>query len=180
MFASGTGRHVDSGALDNFEQGLLNALAADVAGDARVVACLARDLVDLVDVDDATCGPVCIPVGSLEQTDEQAFDVFAHVSGFGQAGGIGDGEGNVEESGQNLRHEGLAAARGADQEHVAFGKLDQLLFGVLNVARGACFLFGAGKRDLVLLLLRGLVLAPALPCRAAAAEYPFIVVVDSD
>src|SRR5205085_307111 len=42
---------VGAGALDDLEQRLLDALAAHVAGGGRRVA-LARDLVDLVDVDD--------------------------------------------------------------------------------------------------------------------------------
>src|SRR6202007_1770725 len=44
------------GALQNFQQGLLNALTGDVASNRRVLA-LAGDLVDLVDVDDAGLGP---------------------------------------------------------------------------------------------------------------------------
>src|SRR5690606_13262277 len=50
------GRHVGDRALHDLEQRLLNTLAGDVAGD-RGVLCLARDLVDLVDVDDAALGP---------------------------------------------------------------------------------------------------------------------------
>ena len=47
---------VGAGALDDLQQRLLHALAADVAGDGRGVA-LAGDLVDLVDVDDAARAP---------------------------------------------------------------------------------------------------------------------------
>ena len=45
-------RHAGHRAFDHLEQRLLHALARHVAGDRRVVG-LARDLVDLVDVDDA-------------------------------------------------------------------------------------------------------------------------------
>ena len=48
-------RHVGDGALQDLEQRLLHALAADVAGDRGVLA-LAGDLVDLVDIDDAALG----------------------------------------------------------------------------------------------------------------------------
>ena len=44
-------RHVGDGPLEQLEQGLLDPLARDVAGDRDVLAGLA-DLVDLVDVDD--------------------------------------------------------------------------------------------------------------------------------
>ena len=53
-------------ALDDLEQRLLHALARDVARDRRVVA-LARDLVDLVDVDDAALRLLDVVVGVLQQ-----------------------------------------------------------------------------------------------------------------
>jgi hypothetical protein len=52
VLAAALGRHVGHRALDDLQQGLLHALARHVARDGRVLA-LARDLVDLVDVDDA-------------------------------------------------------------------------------------------------------------------------------
>ena len=58
-------RHVRDGAFDDLEQRLLHALARDVAGDRRVVA-LARDLVDLVDVDDAALRALDVVVGVLQ------------------------------------------------------------------------------------------------------------------
>ena len=54
------------GAFDDLEQRLLHALAGDVARDRRVVA-LARDLVDLVDVDDAALRALDVVVGVLQQ-----------------------------------------------------------------------------------------------------------------
>src|SRR3546814_4715610 len=52
MLAPALRRHAGHGALDQLEQRLLHALARHVAGDRRVLT-LARDLVDLVDLDDA-------------------------------------------------------------------------------------------------------------------------------
>ena len=66
VLAAALGRHVGDRALDDLEQRLLHALAGDVAGDRRVVA-LARDLVDLVDVDDAALRPLDVVVGVLQQ-----------------------------------------------------------------------------------------------------------------
>jgi hypothetical protein len=51
------------------------------------------------------------------------FDVFAHVAGFGERGGVGDGEGDVEHAGQRLGQQRLAAARGAQQQDVGLGQL---------------------------------------------------------
>ena len=56
MLAPALRRHRGDRALDQLEQRLLHALAGHVAGDRGVVA-LARDLVDLVDVDDAASAP---------------------------------------------------------------------------------------------------------------------------
>ena len=52
VLAAALRRHVRDRALEDLQQGLLDALAGDVPGDRRVLA-LAGDLVDLVDVDDA-------------------------------------------------------------------------------------------------------------------------------
>jgi hypothetical protein len=71
------------GALEDLQQRLLHALAGDVAGDRRVVA-LARDLVDLVDVDDAPLGPLDVVVGGLQQLEDDVLDVLADVAGLGE------------------------------------------------------------------------------------------------
>ena len=70
--------------FEDFEQGLLHALAGDVAGDGGVLA-LARDLVDLVDVDDAALGALDVVVGVLEQVEDDVLDVLADVAGLGEA-----------------------------------------------------------------------------------------------
>jgi hypothetical protein len=66
VLAAALGRHARRRALDDLQQRLLHALAGDVAGDRRVVA-LARDLVDLVDVDDAALRLLDVVVGVLQQ-----------------------------------------------------------------------------------------------------------------
>ena len=52
----------------------------NVSGDARVVG-LARDLVDLVDVDDAGLRPGDITSG-LDQPEQDILDVFPHIAGL--------------------------------------------------------------------------------------------------
>ena len=106
------GRHAGHRALDDLEQRLLHALAGDVAGDRRVLA-LARDLVDLVDVDDAALGALDVVVRRLEQVEDDVLDVLADVAGLGQRGGVGDRERHVEDLGQRLRQQRLAASRWA-------------------------------------------------------------------
>src|SRR4029077_18199273 len=69
VLAAALRRHVRDGSLKYFQQSLLDTLTGDVAGDRRVVA-LARDLVDLVDVDDPALGAIEIEVGGLDETEE--------------------------------------------------------------------------------------------------------------
>ena len=102
VLAAALRRHVGDGALDDLEQRLLHALAGDVAGDRWVVA-LARDLVDLVDVDDAALGALDVEVGGLDQVEQDVLHVLADVAGLGERGGVGDGEGHIEDLGQRLR-----------------------------------------------------------------------------
>ena len=69
------------GALEDLQQRLLHALAGHVARDRRVVR-LARDLVDLVDVDDPGLRLLDVEVGGLDQLEEDVLDVLADVAGL--------------------------------------------------------------------------------------------------
>ena len=119
------GRDVGHAPLDDLQQRLLHPLAGDVAGNGGVGA-LAGELIDLVDVDDAVLGAGHIVVGRLDEAQEDILHVLAHVPGLGQARGVGDGEGDVQDAGHGLGEQGLAGARGPDEEDVAL--LDLPLF----------------------------------------------------
>ena len=96
VLAPTLGRHARNGALEDLEQRLLDTLAAHVARDRRVVG-LARDLVDLVDVDDPGLGLLHVEVGGLDQLQQDVLDVLADVAGLGQRRGVGDGERHVQD-----------------------------------------------------------------------------------
>ena len=113
-------------ALEDLEQRLLHAFAGDVARDARVLR-LARDLVDLVDVDDAALALGDVEVAGLEQPDEDVLDVLADVARFGQRRGVGDRERHVEDARERLREQRLADARRADQQDVRLVELDVVI-----------------------------------------------------
>ena len=72
--------------------------------------------------------PVCarlhIAVGGLQQLEDDVLDVFADVAGFGQRGGVHDGERHVEHLGQRLRQQRLAGAGGPDEQDVRLRELD--------------------------------------------------------
>ena len=110
---------VTNGSLEDFEKGLLDAFARDVARDGDVFG-LAADFVDLIDVDDAALGLFDVEVGRLEEAKNDVFDVFTNVAGFGQGGGIDDAERDVEDAGERLSEESLSGAGGAEEEDVGF------------------------------------------------------------
>jgi hypothetical protein len=60
----------------------------------------------------------------LEQLEHDVLDVFAHVAGFGQGGGIGDGERHMEDARQGLGQERLAGACRADHQDIALLEID--------------------------------------------------------
>ena len=131
MLAAAFGRHGCDRALDELEERLLDTLARDIARDRRIGA-FARDLVDLVDVDDASAGAVDIAVGGIDEVEHDVFDIVADVSGFGQAGGIRHGKRHVKDFRKCLGEQGLACSGRADQEDVRFSELDAFLDGREN------------------------------------------------
>ena len=68
--------------------------------------------------DDATLGALDVTVGRLQQIDDDVLDVLAHVTSFGEAGGIGDTEGHVENARQGLCEQRFATAGRAEKENV--------------------------------------------------------------
>ncbi len=110
-------------ALEDLEQRLLHAFARDIARRRRRAA-LARDLVDLVDADDAARGLLDVAAGGAEQRLDDALDVLADVAGLGQRGRIRDRERDIELLGERLREQGLARAGRPDQQDVALLQLD--------------------------------------------------------
>src|SRR5262249_22415182 len=130
MLASTLRRHRRDGAFHDLEQGLLHALARDVASDRGVVG-LAADLVDLVDIDDPALGALDIVVGGLQQLEDDVLDVLTDVAGFGERGRIGHGEGHIEDARESLRQQRLAGAGRADQQDVRLRELDVVMFGLV-------------------------------------------------
>ena len=60
-------RNVCCGALDDLQERLLHTFTRNVACDRWVIA-LARDLVDLVNIDDAPLRPLNVEIGGLDET----------------------------------------------------------------------------------------------------------------
>src|ERR1019366_3632797 len=128
VLASALRRHRRDSAFHDFQECLLDALARHIAGDRWIVG-FARDLVDLVDVDDPALRPLDIIIGGLKKLQNDIFDILADITCLGQRRGVGHREGHVENSRQGLREQGLARTGGPDQQNIRFGKLDIIVLG---------------------------------------------------
>ncbi len=95
VLASALRRNIGDRAFQNLQQRLLHAFARNIARDGGILV-LAADLVDLVDIDDALLALLHVAVGRLQQLEDDVLDILAHVAGFGQGGGIHDGERHVQ------------------------------------------------------------------------------------
>ena len=123
MLAAALRRNIGDRAFQNLQQRLLHAFARNIAGDRRILV-LAADLVDLVDIDDALLAALHIPVGVLQQPQDDVLDIFADIAGFGQRGGVDDGERHIQNPRQRLGQQRFAGTGGADQQDVRLRKLD--------------------------------------------------------
>ena len=101
MFASTLRRNAGHRAFDQLEQRLLHALTRHITCDGRVVR-LAGDFVDFVDVDDAALGALNVVLAALQQFLDDVFNVFAHITSFGQGGGVGHHKRHIEHAGHGL------------------------------------------------------------------------------
>ena len=118
MFASALRRDVADRAFENFQQRLLHAFARNVARDGRAVG-LARDLVNLVDVNDAALGAFHVVIGVLQQPQNDVLHVLAHVTGLGQGCRVGDGKRHVEDFGERAGEQRFAGTGRTDHQNVA-------------------------------------------------------------
>ena len=123
MLAAALRWNIGNGAFQDLEQRLLHAFARHVAGNGRVFV-LPADLIDLVDIDDALLAPLDVAIGRLQQLEDDILYILAHVTGFGEGGGVHNGERHIQDARQGLGHQGLAGAGGADQQNIGLGKLD--------------------------------------------------------
>ena len=95
-----------------------------LAGARARTAAAPRDLVDLVDEDDAVLRGVDVLVRRVEQPPDRNFDVFAVVARLGERGGVVVRERDVEDLRQRAREIRLPAAARPDHEDVGFADRD--------------------------------------------------------
>ena len=65
-----------------------------------------------------------VPIGGLQQFQDDVLDILAHVSRFGQRRGVHDGEGNFEHARERLRQQRLAGSSRSDQQNIRLRQFD--------------------------------------------------------
>ena len=179
VLAAALRRDVRDRALDDFQQCLLHALAGDVTRDGGVLA-LAGDLVDLVDIDDAALGELHVVIRRLKQAEQNVFHIVADVARLGEGRRVRDGERHLQNAGERLGKERLAAASRAEEQDVALLQLHLVV-----AAEEDAFIVvvdGHGQRNLGRLLPDDILVehlanfawgwSRALPARRAAHSRP--------
>ena len=118
MLAPALRRDVADRAFENFQQRLLHAFAGHVARDGHVFR-LARDLVNLVNINDAALRALHVVIGILQQAQNDVLHVLADVTGLGQRRRVGNGKRHVQNFRQRAREQRFARTGRADQQNVA-------------------------------------------------------------
>ena len=163
MLPASFGRHVAERALNQLEQGLLDAFSRDVPRDRRALR-LPADLVDLVDVDDPVLGPFHVVIGRLQQLEHHILDVLADIAGLREGRRVGDRKRDFQDPRQRLAEEGFPRAGRPDQDHIALLKLHIADPGAsLNAA--VMIVHGHGEDFFGLLLSDHVVVQQALALR---------------
>ncbi len=114
---------------EDLEQRLLDAPSPETSRVMETFSVVQPDLVDLVDVDDATFGALDVVIGILEKPEDDVLHVLAHVAGLRERRGVGNRKGHVEDPGQRAGQQGLAGPGRAGQQDVALLDLDVVELG---------------------------------------------------
>ncbi len=177
MLAPALRRHVADRPLQYLQQRLLHALAGHVPRD-RYILRLARNLVDLVNIDNPPLRALHVIIRVLQQPQDDVLHVLAHIPGLGQRRRVGNRKRNVQNPRQRTRQQRLAGTRRPQHQNVAFFDLD-VAVGVRRRQRFGGLSFAGRRRGrfmenpLVMIMhcdregLFGVVLADALAVELA-------------
>ena len=114
MFAAALGRDIARAALQNFQKRLLHSFAGHVTSDTHVIG-LASNLIDFVDVNDANLRSFHVVIRILKEPQDDVFDVFADVAGFGQRCRVSNAKRHVQDPGKCLGKQCFAGASRSDE-----------------------------------------------------------------
>ena len=117
MLTTSLGRYIGFRTFEDFQQSLLNAFSGNIACNRRIFR-LSGNLIDFIDIDNASFSLGNIKVRRLNQFEQAVFHIFPYIAGFSQTRRIGNSKGNVQKLGQRLCQQGLAATRRTDHDNV--------------------------------------------------------------
>ncbi len=149
MLATTLRRHGSDSAFHDLQKRLLNTFARHVTRDRRVVR-LAADFVDFVDINDAALRAFNVVIGRLKKLQNDVFDVFTNIAGFGQCRCIGHSERHINDTSERLSEIGLAATCRTDQQNVGLRKFD---IAALRLMRETLIVIVHGNRENALRIL---------------------------
>src|SRR5262249_1241261 len=107
------------GALEGLHERWLPAFPREGTRDPPLLR-LARDLVDLADVDDARLVLLDVVVGGLDELQQDVLDVLTDISRFRESGCVRDRERDLQQSREGCGEVRLAATGWSDQQDVRF------------------------------------------------------------
>ena len=94
MFSSALRRYRSNRSLDDLQKCLLHALAGNISCDRRILG-FSRDLIDLVNINDAVLRAFNITVCRLDHFQQNILYIFADISSFRQCRRIRDRKRNI-------------------------------------------------------------------------------------
>ena len=130
VFASTLRGNGSIGPFDNLQQRLLHAFTRNIASDRKVL-CLFRNLINLIDVDNANLSTGNIKIRSRNKLQQDVLNVFAYITRFGQRGSIGNRERNLQRTRKRFGQKRLTRTRGTQQQDIAFRQLYIVFIGNL-------------------------------------------------
>ena len=111
-------RNIGNSSLKNLQQGLLNALTADITCNRRIFG-FSRNFVDFIDIYDALFGFFNIVVGRLNKTQQNIFNIFADIARFGKSCGISNCKRNIQDFSKCLGKHCFAYTCGTQKNNIA-------------------------------------------------------------
>ena len=127
VLAPALGRNIGCRAFQDFQQSLLHAFTGNVPGNGNVFR-LSGDLINFIDINNASLGFFNIVIRVLDQAKQDVFHVFAHIARFGQRGGIRNGKGNLQDLCQRLGQQRFSAAGGSQHQDIGFLQFHVFIF----------------------------------------------------
>ena len=118
VLAAALRRHIGDAAFNDFQQFLLDAFARHIPGDGAVDAFLPGNFVQLVNIDNPLLGAGNVPIGRLDEAQQNVLYVLADVPRFRKGGGVANRKRNFQSAGEGLRQQRFAGTGRPQQQDI--------------------------------------------------------------